>query len=180
MLGDLCLAAEVERRILSDPAYRPLGALESMMSERDRLVANVECDLTERDKPMPLKAARLKANPVMLLCLGRLDIAVLGNNHVGDFGEDGAADTVASLARHGIQPVGFGANLEEALRPSVVELEGYKLGIVALCCPTTNSPRLRDTLFARRRPTNDPDAAACHRIRTSGRRRRPRVPSLGR
>ena len=139
LLGDLCLAEGVEQCILTEPAYRPLGAIESLLSERDRLVANVECALTKCDEPTPLKYACLKANPSCCSALGRLDVANLGNNHVGDFGEAGAIDTAASLARHGVRPVGFGADLEEALRPVTIDLGGCQVAIVALCCPTTNA-----------------------------------------
>ena len=112
------------------------------MESGDLFIANLECALSDRGDPKPFKWATLRASPTVPRLLRRLDVAVLANNHVSDFGEIGVLDTIETLKRCGIQPVGYGANLVEAARPAVVEKSGVRLAIAAQCCPTTNGENL--------------------------------------
>ncbi len=57
----------------------------------------------------------------------------LANNHFYDYGEKGVADTLEACAKHGIDFVGGGKNLEEAKRPLMKDLNGVKLSIVNIC-----------------------------------------------
>ncbi|MBJ7286074.1 MAG: CapA family protein [Akkermansiaceae bacterium] len=38
--------------------------------------------------------------------------------------------------------MGYGANIEDASKPLIVDLDGKRLGVVNLCCPTTNGQNL--------------------------------------
>jgi len=53
--------------------------------------------------------------------------ASCGNNYNQAF-----FDTLDNLRAHGIQPVGAGMNLEEAMQPVVVELQGIRFGFISL------------------------------------------------
>jgi hypothetical protein len=65
------------------------------------------------------------------LAAASFDVMNCANNHIGDGGHEGLADTLAALRGLGIQPVGAGANLEEARRPAVVERNGTRVGFTA-------------------------------------------------
>jgi poly-gamma-glutamate synthesis protein (capsule biosynthesis protein) len=65
------------------------------------------------------------------------DVMSVATNHIkncgiGDCGDRAFFDTLANLKRVGILPVGAGKNLEEAMRPVVVTLNGVRFGIVSL------------------------------------------------
>ena len=47
-------------------------------------------------------------------------------------GNQAFLDTLANLRSYGIQPVGAGLNLEEAMQPVVVDVQGVRFGIVSL------------------------------------------------
>jgi poly-gamma-glutamate synthesis protein (capsule biosynthesis protein) len=65
------------------------------------------------------------------------DVMNVATNHikncgVGDCGDRAFFDTLENLRRVGIQTVGAGGNLAEALQPLVVEIQGVRFGFVAL------------------------------------------------
>jgi poly-gamma-glutamate capsule biosynthesis protein CapA/YwtB (metallophosphatase superfamily) len=65
------------------------------------------------------------------LAAASFDVMNCSNNHIGDGGHEGLEDTLAALRGLGIQPVGAGANLQEARRPAVVERNGTRVGFTA-------------------------------------------------
>ena len=138
LLGDLCLATDVESRVLGDSHYDLWAGVRNIVGEDELVVANIECSITERDEPMKSKYAVLRAAPCCVRVLDRLDVAVLSNNHVDDHGDPGAQDTKRHLATWGVKTVGYGQCLSEALRPLVLEKNGIRIGLVGFSCPTTN------------------------------------------
>ena len=68
--------------------------------------------------------------PVMRSVLG-VDVAYIAANHMTDHGPDGLRQTREYFASSGIQTVGGGMNLAEALVPAIVEVHGIKIGFVA-------------------------------------------------
>jgi hypothetical protein len=70
--------------------------------------------------------------------LNRLDVAVLGNNHISDYGDDAVVDTTEVLKSAGISYLGYGQNLAEALRPLILDRQGVRVGFLAYSCLTTN------------------------------------------
>jgi poly-gamma-glutamate synthesis protein (capsule biosynthesis protein) len=65
------------------------------------------------------------------------DVMSVATNHIkncglGDCGDRAFFDTLDNLRDNGILPVGAGNNLEEALQPVVVEVNGVRFGIVSL------------------------------------------------
>ncbi len=135
--GDVCLAGEPEHTLpaLTDSIWN--GLLPNRRPT-DVLIANVENALTNLGTPRPFKWANLRAAPESVRLLRGLDVAVLSNNHVSDFGEVGVDQTLETLALERIAAVGYGANLGEAACPLIVKRDGARLAVVAQCCPTTN------------------------------------------
>ncbi|MGB8475515.1 MAG: CapA family protein [Candidatus Acidiferrum sp.] len=137
VFGDVCLAGEPEK-VLSTDAGSLWDKLPIERSPRDVLIANVENAFCEAGQPRPYKWANLRAAPVSARLLRGLDVGVIANNHVGDFGEIGMRETLETLNHNGIATVGYGENIEAACRPLIIEREGVKLAVLAQCCPTTN------------------------------------------
>jgi poly-gamma-glutamate capsule biosynthesis protein CapA/YwtB (metallophosphatase superfamily) len=65
------------------------------------------------------------------------DVMSVATNHIkncgiGDCGNRAFFDTLENLRRVGIIPVGAGENLEQAMQPVVITIEGVRFGIVSL------------------------------------------------
>lgn len=141
-VGDFCLSGTAAETECSPQADVPWGELRKLFGDDASLVANLECPFTDARDGLPYKWANLKMLPRQHDMLNGLSIAVLGNNHIGDFGSQGVIDTKAILKKKGIKFAGVGASLGEALEPAITDVNGSKIGVVSLCCPTTNSEYL--------------------------------------
>lgn len=140
--GDFCLAADAPcAEILATP-IDPWSGLRGTFDGDTVIIANLECPFTLEPNGLPFKWANLKASPELHWTLDGLSMAVLGNNHIADFGLRGARDTQALLAAKGISCAGYGETLGDALKPAFLDLGGHRLGVVSLCCPTTDSENL--------------------------------------
>jgi poly-gamma-glutamate capsule biosynthesis protein CapA/YwtB (metallophosphatase superfamily) len=65
------------------------------------------------------------------LAAASFDVMNCANNHIVDGGHEGLADTLTALRSLGIQPIGAGANLDEARRPAVIERDQTRVGFIA-------------------------------------------------
>jgi poly-gamma-glutamate capsule biosynthesis protein CapA/YwtB (metallophosphatase superfamily) len=63
----------------------------------------------------------------------RLDICILANNHVLDYGREGLIETLETLRKADIRSVGAGRNRDEAAKPVVQALPGGQHIIVGAC-----------------------------------------------
>jgi poly-gamma-glutamate capsule biosynthesis protein CapA/YwtB (metallophosphatase superfamily) len=92
----------------------------------DARIVNLETSVTRSDDYWPGKAIHYRMHPsnVPALTAAGLDVCVLANNHVLDFGRAGLAETLTSLAGTDLQTVGAGRTLTEAERPAVVSAAG--------------------------------------------------------
>lgn len=140
--GDFCLAGKDIRTALLSTLIDPWSGLCSAFHEGISIITNAECALTHEPYGLRFKWANLKASPDLHWMLDGLAMAVLGNNHIPDFGDRGVRDTQQLLSRKGISYVGYGEAHDDALRPAFLDLGGNRLGVVSLCCPTTNGENL--------------------------------------
>jgi len=88
------------------------------------VVVNLETSITTSDDWCREKEVHYRMHPANVGCLAAagIDVAVLANNHVMDWGRAGLLDTLDSLAGIGIRSAGAGRDEQEASRPAVVEL----------------------------------------------------------
>ncbi len=105
----------------------------TQMREVDIMVANNEFPFTDRGTPTPDKTFTFRADTGTVSYLHDMgvDVAVLANNHIYDFGEVGLLDTLDTLANAGIPQVGAGRNLEEASAPLYFIVNDMKIAVVA-------------------------------------------------
>jgi poly-gamma-glutamate synthesis protein (capsule biosynthesis protein) len=110
---------------------------------RARLV-NLETSVTVSNDFWPGKGINYRMHPANIQCLqaARVDVCVLANNHVLDFGRSGLAETLDVLRAVGIRTVGAGRDLNEARRPVRLDLgEGAALLVFAFGCESSGIPR---------------------------------------
>ncbi|MCK7623758.1 CapA family protein [Streptomyces sp. RS10V-4] len=107
-------------------------------------VLNLETGVTRRSTFAPGRQIHYRMHPANLPCLtaARPDVVVLANNHVLDFGREGLAETLGSLAAAGLRTAGAGSDAAAARRPAAVPLPGgHRLLVLALGMPSSGVPR---------------------------------------
>ncbi len=105
----------------------------SIMNRADIMCVNNEFTFTTRGKPLKGKTYTFRANPERVSLLSEMgaDVALLANNHVYDYGKESLLDTMDTLEEAGIAYFGAGHNLEEAMTPHYVEIDGITIAFVA-------------------------------------------------
>jgi poly-gamma-glutamate capsule biosynthesis protein CapA/YwtB (metallophosphatase superfamily) len=89
------------------------------------------------------KGINYRMNPANIAVLGaaRIDACTLANNHVGDWGRDGLAETLATLHRAGIATAGAGLSETEAATPAILPLTPKgRVILIALGSVTSGIP----------------------------------------
>jgi len=107
-----------------DPSYIWGDALAELQQVApDARIVNLETSVTVSDEPWP-KRINYRMHPANVGCLAAagVDVCVLANNHVLDYGYSGLVETLETLHRAGLKPTGAGRILPEARRPAVVDL----------------------------------------------------------
>ncbi len=130
-VGDIMLARTVGERILAEGPQIVFAEVQSLFAEADILAGNLECAITDRGRPQP-KSYTFAAPPLSAQALGLagFDIAVLGNNHALDYGQEGIAQTLHLLAEQGIATLGFGP-LGQAAGPLFLEKNGVRIAFLS-------------------------------------------------
>ena len=146
-IGDFCLSGKAIQAELQTKQIDPWSGLRTTFGDDAIIIANLECPLTDEPNGLPFKWANLKMAPNLHWMLDGLDLAVLGNNHIADFGAHGVRNTQDLLANKGIASIGYGETISDALKPAFIDIDNHRLGIVSLCCPTTNSENLATHLI---------------------------------
>ncbi|MBU3665980.1 MAG: CapA family protein [Chthoniobacterales bacterium] len=96
----------------------------------DCTIINLETAITADGTPWPGKGIHYRMHPDNTACLtaAGVDVCVLANNHVLDWGARGLGDTLDALHRAGIATAGAGRNAAGAAAPAVLDLgEGSRL-----------------------------------------------------
>jgi poly-gamma-glutamate synthesis protein (capsule biosynthesis protein) len=90
----------------------------------DARIINLETSITQRGAPWKDKYIHYRMHPRNTACLAtaRIDIALLANNHVLDWGYEGLAETLFALKQAGIRAAGSGRDLSMASKPAIIDL----------------------------------------------------------
>jgi poly-gamma-glutamate capsule biosynthesis protein CapA/YwtB (metallophosphatase superfamily) len=101
---------------------RPLRGVREVLSDADLAIVNLECIIASGGEP----ADKGERNPyyyrgrpelVRVLTEAGIDVASVGNNHAGDYGPDAMSEAIEILRKAGVDPVGGGRNVNEAMAP---------------------------------------------------------------
>jgi poly-gamma-glutamate capsule biosynthesis protein CapA/YwtB (metallophosphatase superfamily) len=89
----------------------------------DARIVNLETSVTRSDEPWP-KGINYRMHPENIGCLtvAGIDVCVLANNHVLDYGYCGLVETLETLHRAELKTTGAGRTLTEARQPAIVDL----------------------------------------------------------
>lgn len=134
--GDIALCSGVEQKVHSNEAGMAQD-LQIILRKAELFLANVECPLTDHNRPQWSYFPTLKGSKTAGRLLRDLGVgaASLANNHIADYGQEGLADTIAVLEEQGIPWLGAGWTSEKASRPLIIERDGLRIGILALAQP---------------------------------------------
>ncbi len=181
-VGDILLEAPWQQPPL--PPAEFFGGVKKKLSEADLVIGNLEEPLTDFAERTPHKDPKMviagkdfifrATSPDSAAALkdAGIDVAALANNHTMDYQEQGLLDTLEQLRASDIIPVGAGKNLAEADRVQIVELQGIRIGIVAL------SDVVPKNYWARSKSPGIAPAKYIERVRTVVRRARPHADVL--
>ena len=126
------------------PAY-PWGDALAILDAAgpDARLVNLETSITQRGEPERAKGIHYRVSPANAasLAAARIDVCALANNHVLDWGAAGLDDTLTTLDRLHIARCGAGRDLDEAVRPAVIELgERGRIAVFAVGCADAGVP----------------------------------------
>lgn len=135
------LLGDVSPTVATDPLFQSKDAEElftdtvSLFEGNAVNFVNLECALTESDKNIEKFGPPLKGCTNTAEVLKQVGVTVCGlsNNHVFDFGIRGIQDTLEALERAGIGYTGFGKDYEDSRKNLVIESQGEKICIIAVC-----------------------------------------------
>ena len=94
------------------------------MINPDARIINLETSVTQHGSPWKNKYIHYRMHPKNAECIAsaNIDVTLLANNHVLDWGYRGLAETLYTLEQAGIRTSGAGKNLAEASRPAIIDL----------------------------------------------------------
>lgn len=135
LLGDVCPTAVTAPLFAAKDVETLFGNTVSLFRNADFRFVNLECALTDSENAIRKFGPNLKApkeTAEVLAALG-VDLCGLSNNHVFDFGCEGAHDTIRHLTEAGIAYTGFGENYADARKNFTVEKDGKTVTVIAVC-----------------------------------------------
>ena len=135
LLGDLSPTYITNLLFEKGDAEALFHGVRTLFEGNDINFVNLECALTEHEGDIDKFGPPLKACGNTADVLRELGVTVCGlsNNHVFDYGKKGAIDTIEHLNRVGIDYTGFGMNYEDSRKNYVVEKDGERVCILAVC-----------------------------------------------
>ena len=138
IVGDVSLADNWKIAPMIDSRKKGiLGVLSEetveLLKTADITLLNNEFTFSKRGEPIPNKYYTFRADPSRVELLHEIgtDIVSLANNHAFDFGEDAFLDTLETLKNAGIQYVGGGKDIAEAVKPQYYIVGGRMVAFTA-------------------------------------------------
>jgi poly-gamma-glutamate capsule biosynthesis protein CapA/YwtB (metallophosphatase superfamily) len=135
----------------SGPIARPVSfsyvwgdALEELrIRAPDARIVNLETSVTANDTPWPDKGINYRMHPDNMACLttAKIDVCVLANNHVLDWGHRGLVDTIHALHDAGLHTAGAGLGRAEAESIAIVDVPDGRVLVVAVADASSGTPR---------------------------------------
>lgn len=130
--GDCCPWHDAIEPILNGQSAVILHDIQPMLNACDLLLLQLETPLTRHEEAIDKCGPNLKCPPecIDFVKTAGVDVTMLANNHIGDFGQSPIIGTINLLKKHGIKTVGAGENITDATRPLFVKKNGFNVGII--------------------------------------------------
>lgn len=135
-VGDVCPKAENVKALFREKNVPELfGDTVQIFQDNGINYVNLECALTDSENSIEKFGPNLKAPKETAEVLKAVGVTVCGvsNNHIFDFGIEGWRDTQKALETAGLDYTGFGDNYENSRKNYVVEKDGEKICVIAVC-----------------------------------------------
>ncbi|MCU0845757.1 MAG: CapA family protein [Spirochaetes bacterium] len=129
--GDVMLDWGIREAVEKEGYGFPLRRIRGFLSGFDYRFFNMEGPISDRGEPHADKKYifNVPSGMVRVLAEGRLDGALLANNHLSDFGNIALLDTIANLSAEGIRCAGAGIDAETASLPILVSRGGISVAV---------------------------------------------------
>jgi poly-gamma-glutamate synthesis protein (capsule biosynthesis protein) len=131
--GDFCPTTPESQKLIHDgKSGDMLSGVKDFLDDCDLSVIQFETPLTDKGAPIPKSGPNLKSPPdcVDFIRKAGFDVALLGNNHIGDVGTKPVVETIDILNRNGIKTVGAGKDIEAAAQALSIRKNGIKIAIM--------------------------------------------------
>lgn len=135
LLGDVCPTEETKFLFENGDIQTLFTDTRTLFKGNDINFVNLECAVTACAKGIKKFGPNLRADPNTVWVLKELGVNYCGlsNNHIFDFGIQGAMDSIRYLTEAGIHFTGFGKNYEDSRKNLILEKNGEKVCIIAVC-----------------------------------------------
>jgi hypothetical protein len=130
--GDFCPHNRIEELALKSDYQAVFNDFMDVFRGNDLNVTDLECPLTLLDKGRIKTGPHQKANPacIELLKYAEIKLAALANNHIMDYGSEGAKQTIEICHQSGINTIGTDSNAENARKPFIFSIRNKKFAFI--------------------------------------------------
>lgn len=118
--------------IVLERKEKVLGEALPLVESSDLSFVNLECPLTTSSQTINKSGPALKASPKCVDALKPFSVVGLANNHILDYGKRGLEDTLAACELAGLPTVGAGINELHGRQVFTKEINGLKVGVIAI------------------------------------------------
>ncbi len=130
--GDVCPRHSGLEAILAGKSQEILEDIQPYLDEAEIRLVQFEAPLTNAETAIDKSGPNLKCPPecIDFVKTGKFDVALLANNHIGDYGPDPVMETIETFRAGNILTVGAGKDLVAACEPLKLERNNLKVAVV--------------------------------------------------
>lgn len=131
--GDACAKTPEAVDQMLNHSRELAAGVKPFFDSADLRILQWECALTDTDFPIDKSGPNLKAPAGCAENFGKalgIDVMLLANNHIGDYGPDAVIDTIENVKKSGFVSAGAGKNLAEASQTVFVECKGIRIALI--------------------------------------------------
>lgn len=130
-VGDMLFPIDPTGKVPPRDVSNIFADLKSVFEDCDVVFGNLECSLDGGCGTITTEP-RVISSPELIRCIktGGFDIVALANNHTFDCFIEGFHNTKGYLEKMGVSYFGAGDNLDEAVEPVIMEVNGIRLGFI--------------------------------------------------
>jgi len=134
-VGDIVLVKRFEKTVRKSKTEGILASVNNCFKGGDVIFGNLECPISNSGDPIFKVAPKFRASPESVYLLKDLGFTILNlaNNHINDFGGLAIIETMHALTKAHIDFVGAGNNIDEAISPKVIHIQGFRIGFLGFC-----------------------------------------------
>ncbi len=133
--GDISITEDCERLFAIQDDETLFTDVKPLFQNADEVIVNLECAVTESENRIKKCGPNLKAplGTVETLKKAGVTVCAISNNHIFDFGKEGANDTITQLEKNGISWTGFGQNETDSRKNYIFTDGKIKVAVIAVC-----------------------------------------------